>query len=219
MASPEFPHYYSPQEEIANSVTHGIGAVLSIAGLAVLVGFAVAFGDVWHIVGVSIYGASLITLYTASTLYHSVWHSSSKRIFRSFDHAAIFLLIAGTYTPFTLVNLRGPWGWTLLAIVWAIAVAGIVFKFAARRKFETICLFLYIAAGWVALICLPVLIHAVPPGGLALLLAGGLAYTLGTIFFVRTQMPYHHAVWHLFVLAGSLLHYFAVLFFVIPLAV
>lgn len=210
--------YYSVGEEIANSVTHGVGVVLSIAGLAILTGFASVFGSVWHIVGCSIYGAMQILLYTASTLYHSIPLPRAKAVLRVIDHAAIFLLIAGTYTPFALVNLRGPWGWSLLIAVWTLAIAGIVAQSCLMRQKNWLNVALYVAMGWIAIIGVKPLFESVSLGGIVLLFAGGLAYTLGCIFYVWRRLRYHHAVWHLFVLAGSALHFFAVLFYVIPLA-
>ncbi len=209
--------FYSRGEELANSITHGIGVVLSIAGLAVLTAFATLLGNVWHIVSVSIYGATQILLYTASTLYHSIPIPRAKQILRRLDHTAIFLLIAGTYTPFTLVNLRGPWGWSLLITVWALAIIGIVLQGFLLRQKSIWNALIYIAMGWVVVIGAKPLLSSVPLGGLLLLLGGGLAYSGGAIFYVWKRIPYNHAIWHLFVLLGSVFHYFAVLFYVIPL--
>lgn len=211
------PHYRTG-EEIANSITHGVGIVLSIAGLAVLTTFASLFGSVWHIVSVSIYGATQILLYTASTLYHSIPFPRAKAVLRVLDHSAIFLLIAGTYTPFTLVNLRGPWGWALFAFVWILAIVGIALQSVLIHQKAFITALPYIGMGWVAMIGIKPLIESVAAGGLVLLIAGGLAYTAGTVFYVWRRLPYHHAVWHAFVLLGSALHFFAILFYVIPLA-
>lgn len=209
---------YSTAEEIANSITHGVGLLLAIAGLATLVAFAVLRGTAWHIVGCSIFGATLVLSYLTSTLYHSIPIARAKSILRIFDHCAIFLLIAGTYTPLMLVNLRGPWGWSILGVVWGIATLGIIFKVTMLRKWTVVSVVLYVAMGWVVVVATKPLLSAVAPGGLLLLLLGGLAYTGGVIFYGLRRMPYHHAVWHLFVLAGSVLHFFAVLFYVIPLA-
>lgn len=209
---------YSTAEEIANSITHGVGLLLAIAGLATLVAFAVLRGTAWHIVGCSIFGATLVLSYLTSTLYHSIPTARAKSILRIFDHCAIFLLIAGTYTPLMLVNLRGPWGWSILGVVWGIAALGIIFKVTMLRKWTVVSVVLYVAMGWVVVVATKPLLSAVAPGGLLLLLLGGLAYTGGVIFYGLRRMPYHHAVWHLFVLAGSVLHFFAVLFYVIPLA-
>ncbi len=209
---------YSTAEEIANSITHGVGLLLAIAGLATLVAFAVLHGTAWHIVGCSIFGATLVLSYLTSTLYHSIPSARAKSILRIFDHCAIFLLIAGTYTPLMLVNLRGPWGWSILGVVWGIATLGIVFKVTMLRKWTVVSVVLYVAMGWVVVVATKPLLSAVAPAGLLLLLLGGLAYTGGVIFYGLRRMPYHHAVWHLFVLAGSVLHFFAVLFYVIPIA-
>jgi hemolysin III len=207
---------YTLGEEIAHAVSHGIGALLSIAGLTVLVAFAVLYGNVWHITSCSIYGATLIFLYTASTLYHGITQPKAKRVLQRIDHAAIFLLIAGTYTPFTLVNLRGGWGWTLFGLVWGLAVLGVVLETAIKRRIRWLSITLYLGLGWLVLIAIKPLLASVPTGGLALLLAGGLCYTLGVIFYVWKRMAYHHAVWHLFVMAGSVLHFFSIFFYVVP---
>jgi hemolysin III len=207
---------YSLGEEIAHTITHGVGILLSIAALVVLVAFSVLYGDAWHITSTSIYGATLILLYTASTLYHGIPHPRAKRVLRQLDHAAIFLLIAGTYTPFTLVNLRGGWGWTLFAMVWGIALAGMVLELAVKQRRRGLSIALYLGLGWLVVIAIEPMLSRVETGGLVLLLLGGLCYSFGVIFYVRKSMLYHHAVWHLFVLAGSVFHFFSVLFYVIP---
>jgi hemolysin III len=206
---------YSLGEEIANSITHGVGIVLAIAGLAVLAAFASVFGNAWHIVSCSIFGTTLILLYTASTLYHSIQHPRAKMILRRIDHSAIFLLIAGTYTPFTLVSLRGPWGWSLFGVIWGLALIGIVLQVVGRRRRMIASLALYIGMGWTAIVAIQPLLAAVAPAGLALIVLGGLSYTAGVGFYVWRRLPYHHAVWHVFVLAGSMFHFFAVLLYVI----
>jgi hemolysin III len=210
------PPRYSLGEEIAHSVTHGIGVILSIAALVILVTFASLRGDAWHIVGSAIFGATLIFLYTASTLYHSITHPGAKRVLRVLDHVAIFLLIAGTYTPFTLVTLRGGWGWTLFVAIWGLALVGIVYKVTASNRFRLLSVLLYLVMGWLVLVAIEPMVASVARPGLWLLLAGGLCYTLGVIFYAWRQLPYSHAVWHLFVLAGSICHFFAVLLYVIP---
>lgn len=189
---------------------------LSVAGLAVLVTLAALRGTVWHIVGCSVYGATLVVLYTASTFYHSLRSPRLKRFFRILDHASIYLLIAGTYTPFTLVNLRGGWGWMLFGLVWGLAALGILFKIFFVDRFPIASTAVYLLMGWLAVIAIKPLLMLVPSGGLLWLLAGGLAYTAGIVFFAWGKMPYNHAVWHVFVLAGSICHYFAVLFYVLP---
>ena len=207
---------YSLGEEIAHSVTHGVGAVLSIAGLVIMVTLAALRGNAWHVVSCSIFGASLVFLYTSSTLYHSITHPGAKKVLRVFDHSAIFLLIAGTYTPFTLVSLRGGWGWTLFVIVWGLALVGVVYKITAKRRYRLLSVVLYVGMGWLVLVAIKPMVSSVATPGLLLLLAGGLFYTLGLIFYVWKRLPYSHAVWHLFVLAGSISHFFAVLLYVIP---
>jgi len=207
---------YSVGEEIAHTITHGIGALLSIAGLAVLVSFASLNGDAWHIVSSSIYGTTLIVLYSASSLYHGVSHPKAKALLQQFDHAAIYLLIAGTYTPFMLVSLRGAWGWSLFGVIWSIAIVGMVFEFVDAKRYKKLSLWLYLGMGWIVVLAINPMLAQVEMGGLILLLLGGLSYSLGVIFYVREQMAYHHAIWHLFVLAGSVLHFFSVLFYVIP---
>ena len=209
---------YTLGEEIANSIIHGVGAVLGIAGLGVLTAFASLHGDAWHIVGCSIFGAALILLYTTSTLYHSIPLPRVKAVLRTLDHSAIFILIAGTYTPFLLVNLRGPWGWSLFGVIWGLALIGIVLRIVRGRRSTLVSVALYVGMGWAVVIAAKPMLTSVAPGGLWLLLLGGLAYTLGVIFYVWKRLPYHHAIWHVFVLAGSVLHFFAILFYVIPLA-
>jgi hemolysin III len=210
---------HSPAEELANSITHGIGAVLSIGALGILTAFSSLFGNTWHIVSCSIFGATLILLYTTSTLYHSIQIPQAKTVLRVFDHAAIFLLIAGTYTPFLLVNIRGPWGWSLFAVVWTIALLGVVFQVSLLRRWPVASVGLYVGMGFLILFAIKPLVASITPDGLRLLIAGGLAYILGLVFYGWSRLPYHHAVWHLFVLAGSTLHFFSVLFYVIPIAV
>jgi hemolysin III len=203
-------------EELAHSITHGVGVVLSIAGLALLVTLAALRGGAVRIASCAVYGTTLILLYVASTLYHSIPLPKAKHVLRVLDHCAIYLLIAGTYTPFALVNLRGAWGWGLFAAVWALALAGVVFKSVATGRARAVSIVLYLLLGWCVIWVLAPLSRVVPPRGLVLLLAGGLAYTVGVVFYAWRRLPYHHAIWHLFVLAGSVLHFFAVLESVIP---
>jgi hemolysin III len=203
-------------EEIANAITHGVGLLLSVAGFIVLLVFAALRGTAWHIVACSIYGVTLICLYAASTLYHAVISPRIKRALRIFDHSAIYLLIAGTYTPFLLVNLRGPWGWSLFGIVWGLAIAGILFKFWFVERFGFLSTAVYIGMGWLVVIAAKPVIAHVPFTALIWLLVGGLAYTAGVIFYASKRIPYGHAIWHVFVPAGSICHYFAVLSTVIP---
>ncbi|HWC77929.1 MAG TPA: hemolysin III family protein [Blastocatellia bacterium] len=203
-------------EELANSITHGIGLALSVVGFGILLTLAIVNGTAWHIVGCSVFGLSLIALYSASTVYHSLRSPRIRHVFKVLDHAAIYLLIAGTYTPFTLVNLRGFWGWTLLALVWSLAVSGIVFKVFFVERFVIASTLVYILMGWSCVIAVKPLLTLVPMGGIFWLLGGGIAYTVGTIFFAWKRLPYNHAIWHLFVVAGSICHYFAVVFYVLP---
>jgi len=207
---------YSIKEEVAHSVTHGIGVLMSVIGLAMLIVYSSKYGDAWHIVSSSIYGFTLIALYTTSTLYHSVTKSDLKKVLQKLDHAAIFLLIAGTYTPFTLVNLRGGWGWTLFGMVWSIAIAGMIMELIVKKRYKRISIGLYLGLGWLIMVAIEPMITNVAPGGMVLLLVGGLFYSLGVIFYVWKTLVYHHAIWHMFVLAGSASHFFAVFLYVIP---
>lgn len=202
--------FFTLGEEIANGITHGLGAVLSIAGLVVLVVLAALYGTVWHIVSFSIFGASLIILYTASTLYHSIQIPQVRPILRIIDHSAIFLLIAGTYTPFLLTELRGPWGWTLFGLVWGIALLGIFYKIFFIGKWEVISTLAYVGMGWLCVIAFKQMLATLPPHALAWLVAGGIVYTIGVLFYAIKKIPYNHAIWHLFVLGGSMCHFFAV---------
>lgn len=203
-------------EELANSLTHGLGVLLSVVGLVVLVTMASLEAGVWHIVGSAVFGVSLIVLYTASTLFHSFPQPAARAVFSVLDHSAIFLLIAGTYTPFLLVNLQGPWGWSLFGVIWSIAVFGIGLRLVVRERPTRLFVALYIAMGWAALVAIKPIVALVPTGGLVLLVAGGLAYTAGVVFYLWRRLPYNHAVWHLFVLAGSAFHFVAVYRYVIP---
>jgi hemolysin III len=203
----------SPGEEIANSISHGLGLILAIIALPVLVFSAMKIGSTHFIVGVSVFGASMVVLYLASTLYHAVTHHEAKRFFRLFDHSAIFLLIAGSYTPFSLGVLRGAWGWTLLAIVWCLAIAGIVIKAFPRTRHSWVCMVLYLVMGWLAIVAIKPIWELVPLPGIILILAGGVAYTGGLAFFAARNLRYSHFVWHLFVLAGTTCHFFAVLWY------
>lgn len=202
--------------EIANAVTHGIGAGMSIAGLIVLVAIAARDGGPYHIVGSAVFGITLVLLYLASTLYHSLPYPRAKRVFRILDHSAIYLLIAGSYTPFLLVNINGAWGWSIFGVIWGLALCGIVFKVYFVGRYDLISTIVYILMGWVVVVAWVPVKAAIPTGGLVLLLLGGLSYTGGTIFYAWHRLPFHHAIWHLFVLGGSILHYLAVLYYVLP---
>jgi len=197
-----------------NGISHLMGAVLALAGMVVLVTRAAWLADPWKIVSFSLYGASLFLLYTFSTLYHSLRHRA-KAVFRRLDHLAIYLLIAGTYTPFALVTLRGGWGWSLFGTIWGLAVAGMMIEFLPRRGPRILPVVIYLLMGWLALIALKPLLQALPLHGFLWLLAGGLCYTLGVVFYGLDQRLKHaHGVWHLFVLAGSICHYVAIYFYV-----
>ncbi|OCL26214.1 hemolysin D [Orenia metallireducens] len=199
-------------EEITNAILHGIGLGLAIAALVVLVVLATIFGDVWYIVSFSIYGSTLIILYLSSTLYHSFPKGKVKDIFRIFDHASIYLLIAGTYTPLTLVALRGPLGWTIFGIVWGITVLGIAYKIFWIGRFKIFSTILYIIMGWLVIFVIKPLIAVLNVNSIVFLVIGGVLYTVGTIFYAWNKMKYNHAIWHLFVLGGSICHFFTILF-------
>jgi hemolysin III len=192
-----------------------VGVVLAITALTVLVAFASLHGTAWEIVSVAVYGASMILMYTASTIYHAVPLMRAKPVLRVLDHSSIYLAIAGTYTPFMLSNLRGPWGWSLFGVVWGLAIAGIVFKALALNRLRILSVGFYVAMGWLVIVAARPLLSAVAPGGVALLVAGGVAYTAGIGFYAWRRLPYGHFVWHLFVLAGSVFHFFAILDFVV----
>ncbi len=202
--------FYSRGEEIANSVTHGIGAALAVAGLSILVVLAVIYGDVTRIVSFSIYGSSLILLYLASTLYHSIQHREAKKVLRIFDHASIYVLIAGTYTPFLLVAIQGTLGWTLFAVVWGLALLGVAWKIFFIGRLEVLATIVYVLMGWMCLLLFKEMLLKVPPWGVAFLITGGVVYTLGVIFYAWEKLPYNHAIWHLFVLGGSVFHFLAI---------
>lgn len=208
---------YSFKEELANSITHGIGVILSVCALGILATYARIYGNAWHIISVTVYGLTLILLYAASTLYHSIQLPRIKNILQILDHAAIYILIAGTYTPFTLVNLRGPWGWSLFAVIWCLAFVGAAIQIGQMKRWRGVSLILYVGMGWTILVAIKPLISSVATGGIILLLLGGLAYTFGILFYRWKGLNFHHAVWHIFVITGSIFHFFAVLFYVIPL--
>ena len=213
IADPKNTRPYTLAEEIIHSITHGIGTGLSIAGLVILVVLAVLNGDVYQIIGFTIFGASLVLLYLASTLYHGFQQPRVKRIFKIFDHSAIYLLIAGSYTPFLLVAIRGTTGWILLVVVWLIALIGITMKVLFIDRFQVLSVFSYLLMGWLCVFAFQEMMANIPIGGIIWLAAGGILYTVGVIFYALQKIPYMHAVWHFFVLGGSLCHYFSVLFF------
>lgn len=231
------------KQELANSLTHGLGAALAVAGLVLMTVFAALRGDARHIVGAAVFGATLVLLYAMSTLYHAFRGPRVKKVFKILDHSAIYLLIAGTYTPFTLAAIRGPWGWSLFGVIWGLAALGVSLKAvlyakwvpavvpkpvdhlhappdlpAPPRRMKMVSTGLYLAMGWLIVIAIVPLWHALPPRGLAWLFGGGLCYTAGAAFYSWRTLRFHHAIWHLFVVAGSLCHFFAVLWYVIPSA-
>ncbi|MCC3377353.1 hemolysin III family protein [Cohnella sp. REN36] len=208
-------YVYTRREEVANAVTHGIGAVLSVAALVLLVVYASLKGTAWHVTSFAIYGTTMLLLYTASTLVHAVREGKLKDLFETFDHSCIYLFIAGTYTPILLTVLRGPLGWTLFGLVWSIAVGGVVFKAFFTKRFLYLSTLFYLLMGWLIVFAWGPLTQALMPGGIRLLVAGGILYTIGSVFYMWRAFPYHHAVWHLFVLAGSVAHFFAILLFVL----
>jgi len=202
-------------EEIANSITHGTGVGLSIAALVILVVFAAKRSDVWKVVSFSIYGATLISMYLCSTLYHAFRNPKLKRFFRILDHSNIFLLIAGTYTPVTIGTIRGGWGWTLFGVIWGLAILGINLKIFALGKLKWLSILIYILMGWMILIAINPLRKTMDSTFLAWMLIGGACYTLGVLFYLFRKLPYHHSIWHLFVLGGSISHFFCMLSLVV----
>ena len=192
-----------------NSISHTVGAALAAIGGIFLIVVAARTGDPWKIVSCSVYAAMLLTLYLTSTLYHSV-RGKAKAVLQRLDHCAIYLLIAGTYTPFTLIGLRGPWGWGLFTAIWTLAIAGVIFKLFYTGRFKVLSTAIYIAMGWLVIVAVKPLLNAVDPVTLGWMLAGGLFYTLGTFFYHRESIRYSHAIWHLFVLGGSVCHFVAV---------
>ncbi|MCQ1058815.1 PAQR family membrane homeostasis protein TrhA [Photobacterium sp. DNB23_23_1] len=208
---------YSVTEEVANSISHGLGMVFGIIGLVLLLIQAVSAGaDALSITSLSIYGASMILLYLASTLYHAIPSERAKRALKTFDHCAIYLLIAGTYTPFLLISLRTPLAITLMAVIWGIALVGIMLKIAFVYRFKRLSLATYLTMGWLSLIAVYPLAMSLATGGLVLLAAGGIVYSVGVVFYVNKRIPYNHAIWHLFVLGGTVCHFLAIYFYVKP---
>lgn len=208
---------YSEGEELANRLTHGLATLVSLPALVVLIVAAARTGDPFRVVGCTVFGVSVTAFFLVSTFYHSVRSPKVRYVFRILDHSFIYLVIAGTYTPFTLVLLRPAKGWWLFGIVWFLAVAGIIFKAFATHRLRFLAPALYIVLGWLVVVDLEGLLTLVPPAGVKLLVAGGLAYTFGIIFYAIDKIPFNHAIWHLFVIAGSTFHYFAVLRAVVPL--
>ncbi|WP_125152202.1 PAQR family membrane homeostasis protein TrhA [Clostridium rectalis] len=204
-------NFYTKKEEIMNALTHGLGTCLAISALVILIVFACIKGTVWHVVSFSIYGSTLVILYLESTLYHSLPGKKVKKLFRKFDHMSIFLLIAGTYTPYCLTVLRGYIGWSIFGIVWGCAIFGIVLKAFYTGKKEILSTLLYIIMGWIIILAIKPLYNIMTISGLACLVVGGLLYTLGSYFFIKDKIVFNHAIWHLFVLGGSVCHFFSVM--------
>ena len=210
MSENNYRHQYSNNEEKANILTHGIGILASLIGLIFLVMQANAKGDQWHLVSFIIFGISLIAMYTSSTLYHSVTGEKAKRYLRKLDHSIIYVLIAGTYTPFLLTNLRGTTGWIMFVVVWTFAMVGIIIKLATQIKSKWVSAIIYLFMGWLAVFIAPSMLDKLPDITIELIITGGLFYSLGVIFYVWKKLLYHHAIWHLFVLGGSICHFFSV---------
>lgn len=210
---------FSLGEEIANAITHGVGMVFSITGLVFLIIFSALYGSAWHVVSFTIFGVSMVFLYTSSTLLHSLPKGKAKDVFEILDHSSIYFFIAGTYTPFLLIAVRGTLGWTLFGIVWAIAIGGTIFKVFFVKRFVIVSTILYVLMGWLIVLTWPMLTEQIASRGMSLLMIGGLFYTLGAIFYVWRFFKYHHMVWHIFVLTATILHYFTVLFYVLPIDV
>lgn len=205
-----------PIEELINSVTHGLGLLLSVTALVLLVVFSSIYGTAWHIVGCSIYGATLVLLYGASTIYHSCKKPRHKQFLKIVDHGCIYFLIAGTYTPFLFVTLKGGWGWSLFGVIWGLAIAGFIFKIFYVHRFQIVSTLIYILMGWLMLIAFSPLKENLASAGIRWLFLGGIAYTAGTLFFAASKkIKFSHSVWHLFVLIGSICHFFSVLFYVV----
>jgi hemolysin III len=206
----------SGREELANAITHGFGLLLSLVGAIALIAVSILHGTAWHIASCGVYGFTLVLLYLSSTLYHAISAPHLRRTLQLFDHSAVYLLIAGTYTPFTLVNLRGGWGWTLFGVIWGLTLAGIVFKYLALGRFPVLSTPIYLLMGWLVVLGIKPVLTFVSLHGFLWLLGGGLFYTVGVFFFASKRIPYSHAIWHVFALCGSVCHYWAVFFYVLP---
>lgn len=210
-------HTFSLGEEIANAITHGIGALLSVAGLVILIVFSSLYGTAWHVVSFTIFGSAMVILYTSSTLVHAFPQGKVKDLFEIFDHASIYLLIAGTYTPFTFLVIKGGLGWTMFGVIWGLAIAGTVFKAFFVKKYLFTSTLLYVVMGWIITLGWSQITENLAPNGVILLVTGGICYTFGAIFYIWRGFKFHHAIWHLFVMAGTATHFFCVLFYLLPL--
>lgn len=203
-------HTASTREEVANALTHGLAAAAALVGGTVLIALTAQHGDGWQLASAIVFGVSLLLLYVASTLYHAISHPVAKARLKVFDHCAIYILIAGTYTPFTLIGLRGAWGWSMFAVIWSLAVAGVVFKLFFTGRFKLVSTLIYIAMGWLVLIAIVPMTRALDAWALGWLLAGGVVYTVGTLFYMSRKIRYAHTIWHSFVIGGSTCHFLAV---------
>ncbi|WP_079710693.1 PAQR family membrane homeostasis protein TrhA [Paraliobacillus ryukyuensis] len=210
-------HRFTNGEELANSITHGIGILISIAALVLLIVFASLQGSAWHVVSFTLFGATMVLLYTSSTILHSLRDGKAKDVFEILDHSSIYFFIAGTYTPFLFVVVQGTVGWTLFGIVWGLAIGGTIFKIFFVKKFLFISTILYIVMGWLIVFTWGPLTEKIAPNGITLLVIGGILYTVGAIFYMWRWFKFHHALWHLFVLAGTILHFFTVILYVLPI--
>ncbi|AEN91158.1 MULTISPECIES: PAQR family membrane homeostasis protein TrhA [Priestia] len=210
-------HTFTRGEEIANAITHGIGAVLSIVGLTLLIVLSSLEGTPWHVISFTIYGVTMLLLYVSSTLVHSFPEGKVKDLFEIFDHSSIYLFIAGTYTPFLFIAVKGTTGWTLFGIVWGIALAGIVFKAFFVKKFLFISTILYVFMGWMIVFAWDSLTQNIAHQGIVLLVVGGVLYTIGAVFYVWRGFRFHHMIWHMFVLGGTVLHFLAIILYVLPI--
>lgn len=213
-ASTDQPGFLST--ELANTLTHGIGLLCSVAALVLLVVFSSLRGHARHVVACSVYGTTLVLLYLASTLYHASRRPRVRRVMQIVDHAAIYLLIAGTYTPFAMISFGGTFGWWIFGVVWGLALLGVVYEIFFCGRFRFLSTVVYLAMGWLVVVIFKPLVHHIPTGGLTWLMAGGLAYSVGAVFYLWKSVPHHHAIWHLFVMGGSTCHFFAVMFYVLP---
>lgn len=209
-------HVFTKGEEIANAITHGIGMLLSIAALVLLIVFSSLKGDVWHVVSFTLFGVTMVLMYASSTMLHSLPQGKAKNVFEVLDHSSIYFFIAGSYTPFLFVSVQGWLGWTLFGIVWGLAVAGTVFKSFFVKKYLVVSTLLYVVMGWLIVFAWSPIVENVPSGGVKYLIIGGLLYTFGSVFYVWRGFKFHHAIWHLFVLAGTILHFFAVILYLLP---
>lgn len=209
-------HTFSKEEEIANAITHGVGAVLSIAALVLLIVFASIYGTAWHVVSFTIFGITMFLLYFSSTMVHALPPGKAKDLFEIFDHSAIYFFIAGSYTPFTFIVIQGSMGWTLFGIVWGLAIGGTIFKAFFVKKFVLASTLLYVLMGWLVVLGWDKIVANLDAFGLYLFVAGGIFYTVGAIFYVWRGFKYHHAIWHLFVIAGSVAHFFCVFVYLLP---